>query len=54
MNAVEILLFIVKHKKEFPHLRRLSPVEVLARLPEKDERYKQEEEGVREILRGIR
>lgn len=37
MTAVDILIFIAKHKVEFSNLKRYSPVQVLARMPEKDE-----------------
>lgn len=57
-TAVDILLYIQKHWKdkyrEFPNLRRMTPAQVLSRLPEKDERYQQGEAGLREVLREIK
>jgi hypothetical protein len=50
MTAVDILIFIAKHKGEVPNLKRYSPVQVSTWLPEKDERYKQGEEGLRAVL----
>ena len=54
MTVVDILFYIHKHKSEFPNLHRLSPAQVLARLPEKDVRYAQGEEGLVAILREVR
>lgn len=53
LTAVDILCYIQAHQAEFPNLKRLSPAQVLARMPTKDERYQLGEEGLREILRGI-
>ncbi len=50
-------LFIQKHWKagyrEFPHLKGLSPAQVLAMLPEQDERYRLGEAGLVVILRDV-
>jgi hypothetical protein len=58
LTAVDILLYIQKHWKDgypqFPNLRNLSPLQVLARLPEKDERYWLGEEGLIEILKEVK
>ena len=54
MTVVDILFYIQKHKAEFPNLKGLSPVQVLARLPEKDERYRQGEAGLIAILREVK
>ena len=54
LTAADILCYIQAHQSEFPNLKRLSPVQVLARMPQKDERYKQGEAGLREILGELR
>ena len=58
MTAVDILLFIQKHWKagyrEFPHLKGLSPAQVLARLPAKDAWHQQGEAGLIAILREVK
>jgi hypothetical protein len=57
MTAVDILLTIYRLWKDdycdFPNLKRYAPVEVLARLPEKNERYGLGEEGLMAILREV-
>lgn len=49
LTVVDILFYIQKHWKEgykqFPNLSGLSPVQVLARLPEKDARYRVQRRG---------
>jgi hypothetical protein len=57
LTSVDILIFIHRQwkdgYKQFPNLGGYTPVEVLARLPAKDERYELGEEGLKAVLREI-
>ena len=53
MTHQEILTHIETHYDDYPNFDGRTPAEVLAELPEQDERYAQGEEGLSDLLNEI-